>query len=114
MLPEGPERDRLVYEQPQLVLSLERNHGLEVADRTGIHVDTLDDEEAALDHRQLGILFVLGCLLIQKLFKMGDVVVAKILDLAPGSIQAFLDGEIDTLVSKKQKLFDLYVTFIST
>jgi hypothetical protein len=44
-------------------------------------------------------LLVFGRLLLQKLLQMLDVIVPEVLDLAPRRVQAFLDGEVDALVS---------------
>ena len=48
-LAQGAKGDGLVYEQPKLVLPLQRDHGFEVADLTCVHVDALDDQKSSRD-----------------------------------------------------------------
>ena len=55
-LPDGPEGDGLVDEEPQLVLVLEGHHGLDVAEGAVVHVDALHDQEAAGHLGLLGVL----------------------------------------------------------
>ena len=46
-------------------------------------------------------LLVFSDLLLQKLFQVLDIVVPEILDLAPGCVQSFLNGEIDALITER-------------
>ena len=78
-------------------------HLFDFAHGAGVHVDPLDDEEAA---RRLGLLRVapvLGRLLFQQLLEVLRVVVPEVSDLAPRGVQPLLDRKVDAFVPGKGK-----------
>ena len=102
MLPNGSERDRLIDEEPELVLPLELHHGLDVADLARVHVDAFDNEEASRDLGLFRVLLVLYSLGFEQLFEVFGIVVPEVFDLAPGGVQALLDRKVHAFITDRK------------
>ena len=92
--------NRFVNKQSQFVLMLQLNHGFQVTNSSSIHVNSFYNQKSSNFFGQFGILFVIFGLLLQKLAQMINVIVSEEFNLASGSVQGLLNGEIHRFVRK--------------